>query len=128
AAAVLGNQASTQDPAVLEHFNAIRTRAGVPPVNPNDTQGGPTEVTWQMIFEERMKEFAMESMAWYDLVRLSYYDAQKAYDIINAQDRGLFVAQPYQCTNPTAWPLPHTSLFAQRYANSAQDTRYLPFP
>src|SRR5690606_29786019 len=108
AEAALGNQASTQDPAVLEHFNAIRARAGVPPVNPNDTQGGPTEVTWQMIFEERMKEFAMESMAWYDLVRLSYYDAQKAYDIINAQDRGLFVATPNQWPNPTAWTFTKT--------------------
>lgn len=128
AEAALGNQASTQDPAVLEHFNAIRTRAGVPPVNPNDTQGGPTEVTWQMIFEERMKEFAMESMAWYDLVRLSYYDAQKAYDIINAQDRGLFVATPNQWPNPTAWTFTKTSWFANRFANANSGNFRLPIP
>ncbi len=128
AEAALGNQASTQDPAVLEHFNAIRARAGVPPVNPNDTQGGPTEVTWQMIFEERMKEFAMESMAWYDLVRLSYYDAQKAYDIINAQDRGLFVATPNQWPNPTAWTFTKTSWFANRFANANSGNFRLPIP
>ncbi|MFO7256456.1 MAG: RagB/SusD family nutrient uptake outer membrane protein [Bacteroidota bacterium] len=128
AEAALGNQASTQDAKALEYYNAIRKRAGVPPINPDDTEGGPTELTWQMIFEERMKEFAMESMAWYDLVRLHYYDPQKAYEIINGQDRGLFVVRPNQWPNPTAWTFTKTSWFADRQANANSGNFKLPIP
>jgi hypothetical protein len=128
AEAALGNQPSTKDPKILEYFNAVHTRAGLPPIVADDPFGGPTELTWQMIFEERMKEFAMESMAWYDLVRLSYYDSQKAYDIISAQDRGLFVAKPNQWPNPTAWTFTKTSWFTNRYATANSGNFRLPIP
>lgn len=128
AEAALGNQPATKDQNILDHFNAVHTRAGLPPIVADDPNGGPIELTWQMIFEERMKEFAMESMAWYDLVRLSYYDAQKAYDIINAQDRGLFVAAPNQWPNPTAWTFTKTSWFANRFANANSGNFRLPIP
>jgi hypothetical protein len=128
AEAALGNQTSTKDQTILDHFNAVHTRAGLPAVVADDPNGGPIELTWQMIFEERIKEFAMESMAWYDLVRLSYYDAQKAYDIINAQDRGLFVAKPNQWPNPTAWTFTKTSWFANRYATANSGNFRLPLP
>jgi hypothetical protein len=128
AEAALGNQNSTKDQTILDHFNAVHTRAGLPAIVADDPNGGPIELTWQMIFEERIKEFAMESMAWYDLVRLSYYDAQKAYDIINAQDRGLFVAKPNQWPNPTAWTFTKTSWFANRYATANSGNFRLPLP
>ncbi|HEX5169706.1 MAG TPA: RagB/SusD family nutrient uptake outer membrane protein [Cyclobacteriaceae bacterium] len=128
AEAALGNQGSTKDPKALEYFNAVHTRAGLPAIIADDPNGGPIALDWQMIFEERMKEFAMESMAWYDLVRLSYYDEQKAYDIINAQDRGLFVAKPNQWPDPTAWTFTKTSWFANRYAVANSGNFRLPLP
>ena len=127
AEAALGNQGATKEAKTLEYFNAVHTRAGLPAIIADDPNG-PTELDWQMIFEERMKEFAMESMAWYDLVRLSYYDEQKAYDIINAQDRGLFVAKPNQWPNPTAWTFTKTSWFANRSASANSGNFKLPLP
>jgi hypothetical protein len=103
AEAALGNNASTLDPDIIEHYNAVHTRAGLPPLASNK------ELTWQMIFDERIKEFAMESMAWYDVVRWWYYDPQGAYGFISNQDRALFVAKPNQWPNPTAWTFTKTS-------------------
>lgn len=128
AEAALGNQTSTKDPIILDHFNAVHTRAGLPAIIADDPNGGPTELTWRMIFNERIKEFAMESMAWYDLVRLWYYDEQRAYDIIAEQDRGLFVARPNQWPNPTAWTFTKTSWFANRYATANSGNFRLPIP
>lgn len=120
AEAVLGNNASTTDAKALQYFNVIHERAGLP------TFEGP--LNWDAIFEERMKEFAMESMAWYDLVRLHYYDPQKAYDIINSQDRGLFVVQPNRWPDPTGWTFQKTSWFADRYAQAHPGNFLLPLP
>ncbi len=80
AEAVLGNSASTADPLALQYFNAVRTRAGVAPK---------TSITYDDIHDERLLEFAMESQAWYDLVRLYYWNPSKALSIISSQDRGV---------------------------------------
>jgi starch-binding outer membrane protein, SusD/RagB family len=124
AEAALGNNASTADADALAHYNAVHTRAGLPP---HDVAlDGP--LTWDDIFDERAKEFAMESMLWYDLVRLHYYDPNKAYSIINSQDRGLFVVHPNQWPNPTAWTFAKTSWFANRSANATSGNFQLPLP
>jgi starch-binding outer membrane protein, SusD/RagB family len=120
AEAVLGNSASTTDATALEYFNKVHERAGLP------TWTDP--LTWDDIFEERVKEFAMESMTWYDLVRLHYYDPNKAYSIINSQDRGLFVAKPNQWPNPTAWTFTKTSWFADRFVVANSGNFLLPLP
>lgn len=120
AEAALGNGASTGDAKALEYFNKVHTRAGLP------TFEGP--LTWDDIFEERMKEFAMEGLAWYDLVRLHYYNPRKAYDIINSQDRGLFVVKPDRMPNPTKWTFTPTSWFADRKANANSGNFLLPIP
>lgn len=120
AEAALGNNASTTDAKALEYFNAVHERAGLPKFE--------DALTWDVIFEERVKEFAMESMAWYDLVRLHYYDPQKAYDIINNQDRGLFVVQPDRWPDPTGWTFEKTSWFADRYATANAGNFLLPLP
>lgn len=127
AEAALGNQASTKDQKTLDYFNAVHTRAGLPQLLADDPNG-PGSLTWKMIFEERIKEFAMESMAWYDLVRLSYYDEQQAYEIINTQDRGLFVVKPNQWPNPTAWTFAKTSWFNPRSAVASSGNFRLPIP
>ena len=120
AEAALGNNASTADGTAVAYFNAVHERAGLPPfVDP---------LTWDVIFEERTKEFAMESMMWYDLVRLHYYDPQRAYDIINNQDRGLFVVHPNQWPDPTAWTFAKTSWFNPRFADANSGNFQLPLP
>jgi len=118
--AVIGSGESTSDPKALEYVNVIRNRAGVAPLEGT--------LTWKDVFEERMKEFAMEGLAWYDLVRIHYYNPDRAYDIINSQDRGLFVAHPNRMPNPTSWEFEKTSWFAERTATANSGNFLLPIP
>jgi len=101
AEAVLGNNASTADATALSYFNKVHTRAGLPAVE--------DPLTFDAIFKERTVEFAMEGMAWYDLVSLHYYNPAKAYAILNSQDRGLFFTAPDQFPNPTSWTFTKTA-------------------
>lgn len=129
AEAALGNAASTADAKALQYFNAVYQRALMDPANPGFVPAPfPGPLTWDDIFEERMKEFAMESMAWYDLVRLYYYDAAKAKSIINAQDRGTYVINPNQWPNPTAWTFTRNTWVAVRYATADDGNFLLPIP
>ena len=120
AEAVLGNDASTTDPKALEYFNKVHTRAGLPELD--------DPLTFDVIFKERMLEFAMEGMAWYDLVSLHYYNPAKAYQILNSQDRGLFFTRPDQMPNPTQWTFTKTSWFAERTINANAGNFLLPIP
>lgn len=121
AEASLGNSESTSDPKALEYFNAVHKRAGLP--------AHTGALTWDDIFEERMKEFAMEGMSWYDLVRLHYYNPQKAYDIINNQDRGLYVIHPDKTPNPTAWTIEkNESSTVERFATASSGNFLIPIP
>ncbi|MEO6917392.1 MAG: RagB/SusD family nutrient uptake outer membrane protein [Chitinophagaceae bacterium] len=95
AEAVLGNNATTSDPLAMQYFNKIHMRAGLPEfVDP---------LTADVLFKERIVEFAMEGMSWYDLVRLQYYNKEKAYSILNHQDRGLMAVIPDKFPNPTVY-------------------------
>jgi len=121
AEAVLGNNASTNDAAALAHFNKVHTRAGLPAFE------GP--LTTDVIFKERTLEFAMEGMAWYDLVSLHYYNPSKAYAILNAQDRGIFFTAPDQFPNPTSWTFTKTSwATTERTINANSGNFLLPIP
>jgi starch-binding outer membrane protein, SusD/RagB family len=82
AEAVLGNNTSTSDPGALAAFNAIRTRAGLPPL---------ASFTWEDIRRERRIEFAYEADYWYDLVRWHYWNPQAAIDHVSNQERGTYV-------------------------------------
>lgn len=93
AEAILGNNASTTDPEALKFFNKVRTRAGV---------DAAPEITADTIFRERRIELAYESHFWFDLVRLSYYNPQKAIAAINNQKRQLFTY-----SNGIATPTPY---------------------
>ncbi|WP_347158400.1 RagB/SusD family nutrient uptake outer membrane protein [Pontibacter chitinilyticus] len=118
--AVIGSGESTSDAKALEYVNVIRKRAGVAPLE------GP--LTWEDVFHERMKEFAMEGLAWYDLVRIHYFNPERAYNIINSQDRGLFVVHPNRMPNPTSWDFIKTSWFAERTATANSGNFLLPIP
>ncbi|RDV16155.1 RagB/SusD family nutrient uptake outer membrane protein [Pontibacter diazotrophicus] len=120
AEASLGADGSTNDAQALAYFNTIRARAGVPPLD------GP--ITWDDIYSERVKEFAVEGLAWYDLVRLHYYNPQHAYDIVNSQDRGLFVVHPNRMPNPSSWEFAKTEWFEERTATANSGNFELPIP
>ena len=79
AEAVLGNGESTTDDGALAALNALRKRAGL-------TEK--TTITFDDIMLERRIEFAYEADFWYDLIRLHYWNPQKAIDYVNNQERG----------------------------------------
>ena len=121
AEASLDNGGKTTDPKAIEYFNAVHERAGLP--------AHTGELTWDDIYHERMREFAMEGMSWYDLVRLHYFNPQKAYDIVNSQDRGLYVVIPNQWPNPTAWTVEkNLDAVEERNANASPGNFLLPIP
>lgn len=85
----------SKDPSeALTYVNLVRERAGVSPL---------TSVTWEDIFEERMREFAMEGQAWYEFTRLHYYNPELTYQILSEQDRGTFRIYPDKLPDPTLW-------------------------
>jgi starch-binding outer membrane protein, SusD/RagB family len=121
AEATLGNNASTSDANALNYFNAVHTRAGLTAVT--------DPLTFDILFKERIKEFAMEGMAWYDLVNLHYYNPTKAYSIINSQDRGYFKVTPDQFPNPTIWTFRKTSWATTDRTVNAYDGNFeIPLP
>ncbi len=130
AEAVLGNSASTMDATALEYFNKVHTRAGLSPYRLTDpVTGAPTPLTFDVIFKERVLEFAMEGVAWYDLVTLHYYNPQKAYAILNSQDRGLYNITPDAFPNPTSWTIKKTPwATTERRVNANAGNFRLPIP
>jgi len=81
AEAILGNNATTSNADALTYFNNVRIRAGVDPV---------AQIDMDAIIKERRVELAVEGQYWTDLVRLSYYNPQKAIDMLNAQQNITF--------------------------------------
>ena len=129
AEAVLGNNPSTTDLTALQYFNAVHTRTGLPPRTLVDQgTGNATPLTFDDIFKERMLEFAMESMAWYDFVSLHYYNPQKAYQILNNQDRGLYNIRTDTYPNPTEWSIRKTTWYSERKVNASSGNFRLPIP
>jgi hypothetical protein len=127
AEATIGNNTSTTDPTAIDYFNAVHTRAGLSAYQVGGTNGsGP--LTLDEVYSERFKEFAMEGMAWYDFVSLHYWNPQKAFDMLDSQDRGLFFAQPDQMPNPTLWTFTKTSWFAERQITANEGNFLLPIP
>ena len=128
AEAVLGNNASTTDATALSYFNKVHTRAGLAPYA-DPVTGAAIPLTFDEIFKERAKEFAMESMTWYDLVSLHYYNPDKAYAILNSQDRGLYNIAPDVFPNPTSWTIKKTVwATSERKINANSGNFLLPVP
>lgn len=121
AEAVLGNNASTSDAVAMQYFNKVHMRAGLPEVI--------LPLTADVLFRERLIEFAMEGQCWYDIVRLHYYNKAKAYSILNSQDRGVFAAIPDQFPNPTTWTFRKTPWSTTNRNIVANDGNFrLPIP
>jgi hypothetical protein len=130
AEAVIGNGTSTTDATALEYFNAVHTRSGLSAYRLTDPiSGAPTPLTFDLIFKERMLEFAMESMAWYDFVSLHYYNPQKAYQILNSQDRGFYNIRTDVFPNPSIWTIKKTTWHTtERKINANEGNFRLPIP
>ncbi len=130
AEASIGNNKSTTDATALEYFNRVHTRAGLAPFTLTDpVTNDPTPLTLDIVFKERIIEFAMESMAWYDFVSLHYYNPQKAYDILNSQDRGFYNITPDAFPNPTLWTIKKTPWHTvERQINANAGNFRLPIP
>ena len=125
--AVMGNSPSTSDATAINYFNAVHARAGLPPYEVGGPNGsGP--LTFDYLLSERFKEFAMEGMSWYDMVNLHYWNPNKAYSILNSQDRGLFFTQPNQMPDPTEWTFTKTSWYSERTINANDGNFRLPIP
>jgi hypothetical protein len=121
--AELGNNSSTNDPTALQYFNAVHTRAGLAALT--DT----TNLTFDMIFKERVLEFAMEGRIWYDLSSLYYWNPTKTLAILNSEDRGMFAIYPDVFPNPTQWTFIKTSwATTNRTINANSGNFYLPIP
>ena len=120
AEAILGNNASTSDPEALKYYNAIRKRATLPEV---------TSFNIDDMLQERRYEFAVEGDAWYNLVRLYYYNPQKVMDIIAKQIRGTYTIRIKPGTGtPTK---KREFLFINRTTNTfklVSTAFYLPIP
>lgn len=96
AEAILGNATSTSDSKALQYFNAVRTRAGL---------AAKASINADDIYVERRLELAMEGQAWYDIVRMHYYNPTKALALLNGQDRGSYRIVPNAATNATSWTI-----------------------
>jgi hypothetical protein len=83
AEAILGNKAWTTDAEALKVYNAVRRRSII-------SHQDVTMIDFNTIFNERRLELAFEGDNWFDLVRLHYYDPEKANRHINNQERGLY--------------------------------------
>ena len=130
AEAVLGNNALTTDATAVEYFNKVHTRAGLAPIRITDPNtGAATPLTFDMILKERLIEFAMEGMFWYDLVSLHYYNPDEAYSILNSQDRGLYKITPDVFPNPSSWIIKKTPwATTERTVNANSGNFLLPIP
>lgn len=78
--AKIGNSGSTTDAGAIDAFYAVRHRAV-------SNEKRPESITWEQVWKERRLELACEGDRWYDYVRLSYYNPQRAIDELKSQRR-----------------------------------------
>ncbi|MDP4275928.1 MAG: RagB/SusD family nutrient uptake outer membrane protein, partial [Bacteroidota bacterium] len=68
-------------------------------------------------------------MGWYDFVNLHYYNPDKAFQILNSQDRGVFAIYPDVSPNPTQWKFVKTPWSTtERQINAYEGNFLLPIP
>ena len=113
---ILGNNTSTADPEALQYFNAVRNRAGLSSMS---------SITFDDIFQEKRIELAMEGMAWYEVMRLYYFDPQKAKDYVEAQDRGNYTIS---YMSGTSGPREYDVTYTPEHYTFNDQSVYLPFP
>lgn len=83
AEAKMGLATSTTDASAIDAYYAVRSRSVASATRP-------AYITWEDVWKERRLEMAMEGDRWYDYVRLSYYDAQRAITELKSQRRNSY--------------------------------------
>lgn len=96
AEAIMGNDTETSDPFAISYYNKVRHRAGLDTLHFQHQK-----LTADALFKERRIELAGEGHFWFDLVRLYYYNPQKAKDFLNTQ---LAERVPFNYDNGDATP------------------------
>lgn len=76
--ACIGAGSSTSDALALQAFNEIRERAGL---------SSKSTITYDELIKERRVEFALESINYFDVKRMSYRDMSKALTYLNEMKR-----------------------------------------
>lgn len=119
AEAVMGNAASTSDPSAVNAYNTVRARA----LKGNHIDS--TSITFETIFKERRLEMALEGERWYDLVRLHYYEPEKAKAIIMNQERGTWLGLDdfYRYDDES-----NLSIYSHKITGITDDDFLVPFP
>ncbi|NDV94820.1 RagB/SusD family nutrient uptake outer membrane protein [Dysgonomonas sp. 521] len=77
--ACIGSATSTTDALALDVFNRVRARAGF--------SAKVTNITYDQLIKERRIEFALESINFFDIKRMSYRDMNKALSYLNDMKR-----------------------------------------
>ena len=79
AEAVIGNAASTTDASAIDAFYTVRHRA-------ISSYERPVSITLDDVLKERRLELAFEGDYWFDFVRMSYYNMDKAIQTLLRRD------------------------------------------
>lgn len=77
--ACIGSGTSTSDALALDVFGRVRNRAGLNWVK--------TSITYDELIKERRVEFALESINFFDIKRMSYRDSNQAVEYLNGMER-----------------------------------------
>ena len=116
---------TTTNADALDAFNKVHNRSC--------TWKEETSITWDMIWKERRLELACEGDRWYDFVRLSYYNLDKAIAELKDQERGSYngLSDAYKTwftSGYETWDLSQAGLNSIKLTNVTKSMFTLPFP
>lgn len=116
---------TTTNADALDAFNKVHNRSC--------TWKEETSITWDMIWKERRLELACEGDRWYDFVRLSYYDLDKAIAELKDQERGSYdghreAYKTWFTSGYKTWDLSQARLHSIKLTNVTKSMFTLPFP
>ena len=128
AEAMIGNNGSTSDRSACEAFYTVRHRS-VPGYDKVASS-----ITLDEVLKERRLEFAFEGDYWFDLVRMSYYDVNKAMEILNNQRRNGYYGLPAlykEYYENGSWTVDPSTMYYETNTpkpNVTKEVFTLPFP
>lgn len=114
---------TTTNADALAAFNAVHNRSC--------TWKEETSITWEQIWKERRLELACEGDRWYDFVRLSYYNQERAEQELLSQERGTYngLSDAYKTwfnSGYSTWDVSSCSINSSKL--NSVTTFILPFP
>lgn len=132
AEAKIGNAGSTTDESAIDAYYQVWHRARPTLFDK------PSSITLDEVLKERRLELALEGDYWFDLVRMSYYNVEKAINIIKNQKRNaynglgdLYKAYYNKGNDNGPWNVDESTMFYDTYTpkpNVTASIFTLPFP